>query len=90
MKYLMNGESSEVSKVTEYFENTNRLIRLKEVLHLVGCARSTLYKWISEGKFPKPIKLGKRMSAWRLSQVEEFIQKLMCSNREDSVYALVK
>ncbi|KGE78553.1 helix-turn-helix transcriptional regulator [Halomonas salina] len=47
-----------------------RLIKLKDVTSLTGLARSTIYKYISEERFPKPVSLGERNVAW----VEEEIQ----------------
>ena len=41
-----------------------RLIRLKEVQNRLGVSRSTIYLWIAEGTFPKPIKMGARLVAW--------------------------
>jgi prophage regulatory protein len=38
-----------------------------------GLARSTIYKYIKEGLFPKPISLGSRSVGWIQSEVEEWI-----------------
>ena len=45
------------------------LLRLPAVLRLTGLGRSTLYRLISEGAFPPPVKLAKRASAWRQEEV---------------------
>ena len=37
-----------------------KLIRLTKVMDYTGLARSTIYKYIAEGAFPKPIPLGDR------------------------------
>ena len=50
-----------------------RLIRLKEVIDCTGLARSTIYKYIAEGAFPKPVSLGDRAVAWVESEVQEWI-----------------
>ncbi|HHG5534361.1 TPA: helix-turn-helix transcriptional regulator [Pseudomonas aeruginosa] len=34
-----------------------RIIRLKEVIDSTGLARSTIYKYIGDGIFPKPVHL---------------------------------
>lgn len=44
--------------------SATRLIRLPEVQHRVGLGRSTIYRWMSEGKFPKPVQLGGYAVAW--------------------------
>lgn len=50
-----------------------RLIRLREVQHRVGLGRSTIYRWISEGKFPKPVQLGGYIVAWAEDDLEDWI-----------------
>jgi len=50
-----------------------KLIRIKEVMNRTGLARSTVYKYISEEAFPKPIKLGTRAVAWVESEIEAWI-----------------
>ncbi len=50
-----------------------RLIRLKEVIDCTGLARSTIYKYIEEGTFPKSVSLGDRAVAWVESEVQEWI-----------------
>ncbi|MEN2506156.1 AlpA family transcriptional regulator [Stutzerimonas stutzeri] len=50
-----------------------RIIRLKEVIGSTGLARSTIYKQISEGVFPKPVSLGDRCVGWVEEEVQEWI-----------------
>ncbi|MCC5853708.1 MAG: AlpA family transcriptional regulator, partial [Alkalimonas sp.] len=47
----------------------------KAVMECTGLARSTVYKFIAEDRFPKPVKLGTRMVAWVESEVQEWIQE---------------
>lgn len=50
-----------------------RLIRLKEVINLTGLGRSSIYKFMEEGRFPESISLGERAVAWEISEIEEWI-----------------
>ena len=50
-----------------------KLIRLTKVMDYTGLARSTIYKYIAEGTFPKPVSLGSRAAAWVESEVQEWI-----------------
>lgn len=50
-----------------------RIIRLKEVIDSTGLARSTIYKYIGEGSFPKPVSLGDRCVGWVDSEVHDWI-----------------
>ncbi len=62
----------------------SRLIRLKEVMHRVGLGRSTIYRWMDEGKFPKPHSLGGYAVAWLEADVDEWIEKQV-THREESL-----
>ena len=50
-----------------------RIIRLKEVIDSTGLPRSTIYKYIGEGTFPKTVSLGDRCVGWVESEVHEWI-----------------
>lgn len=52
-----------------------RLIRLKEVINSTGLGRSSIYNYISGGRFPKPVSLGGRAVAWVEEEIEEWIQE---------------
>ena len=51
-------------------------LRLSQVEILIGFRKSTLYKLISEGKFPSPIKInGGTSSRWRAGDILDYLQK---------------
>jgi len=50
-----------------------RIIRLGEVKDLTGLARSTVYRYIAESTFPKPVPLGGRSVGWIDSEVRDWI-----------------
>ena len=50
-----------------------KLMKLKAVMECTGLARSTVYKFIAEGRFPKPVKLGPRMVAWVEGEIQQWI-----------------
>lgn len=49
-------------------------IRLKELVQRIGVGRSTVYKWIEEGSFPKPVHLGPHAVAWLVTDIVEWEQ----------------
>ncbi|MGX1101067.1 helix-turn-helix transcriptional regulator [Amorphus sp. MBR-141] len=61
---------------TEHVSACDRLLRLKEVVQLTGLSRSTLYRRVADGSFPRPRSLGPNAVAWRLSEVEAWIDEL--------------
>ncbi|MCG7201469.1 AlpA family transcriptional regulator [Marinobacter pelagius] len=50
-----------------------RILRLKEVTKKTGLARSTIYKYVDAGTFPKPIELGGRSVGWVDSEINDWI-----------------
>ncbi|GBL03165.1 AlpA family transcriptional regulator [Glaciecola sp. KUL10] len=50
-----------------------RLIRLKEVIYKCGLGKSTIYKYIANDAFPKPLALGDKAVAWLESEIDEWI-----------------
>ena len=53
----------------------SRFMRLPEVVQLTGVSRSTIYRWIANGEFPKLIPLGGMTVAWLESDVEDWIHR---------------
>ena len=56
---------------------TDRLIRLREIIGpagLIPVSRSSFYQGVRDGIYPAPIRLGKRTSAWRLSDLMAVIR----------------
>ena len=51
-----------------------RLIRLNEVLKRLPIAKSTWWEGVKNGKYPQPVKLGKRITCWRLEEVLELVE----------------
>ncbi len=53
-------------------------VRLPEILAPRGpipIARSTWWAGVKEGRYPKPVKLGRRITAWRAQDINELIDK---------------
>ena len=51
-----------------------RLLRFPEVQSRVPYSRTTLYRLISCGEFPAPVKMGARANAWPSSVIDSWIQ----------------
>jgi len=50
-----------------------RLIRLDEVERLTGLRRAHIYGLARKDKFPRPLKIGARASAWQFSLVSQWV-----------------
>ena len=52
---------------------TDRLLRLAEVRTRCGLSRSSLYRQMGEGAFPRPLRVGVRAVRWPESEVEAWL-----------------
>ncbi len=59
-------------------EARTRLLRLCEVRHRTGKSGSDVY---ADPTFPRPIKIGKRASAWVESEVDAWIHDRIAASR---------
>ena len=53
---------------------SDRIIRMRTVLDRTGLSRSTLYRKMAEGSFPRSVKLGEHSAGWHESAVNEWIR----------------
>ena len=61
-----------------------RILRWPEVKERVGICRSHAHALAGEGKFPKPIKLSERASAWVESEIDEWLRDRIAESRPTS------
>ncbi len=64
-------------------DGDDRIIRLKTVLERTGLSRSTLYRKIQQGTFPKQIRISERCAGWRQSAVSEWLRNPIFYNSDD-------
>jgi prophage regulatory protein len=48
-------------------------VRLATVLTVIPVSKSTWWQGIREGRFPQPVKLGRRITAWRVEDIRALI-----------------
>lgn len=58
-----------------------RILRLRDVIDKTGLARSTIYKHVDRGAFPKPVPLGGRSVGWVESEIHDWISSAI-GNRD--------
>ena len=56
-----------------------RLLRLPEVREKTGLSTSTIYRWMTEGTFPKQIHLGPRTIVWNEREVVQWMEDRMAT-----------
>jgi predicted DNA-binding transcriptional regulator AlpA len=41
---------------------------------MIAVSEKTIWKWVKDGAFPQPVKLGSGVTVWRLSDVQAWMQ----------------
>jgi prophage regulatory protein len=65
--------SREVTIMAQTIQREPAFLRRKQVETRTGLSRSTIYQYIKDGIFPKPVPLGPRAVGWLESEVSEWI-----------------
>jgi predicted DNA-binding transcriptional regulator AlpA len=59
--------------------HTPRLVNVRQIATTAGkpgilpVSVPTIWRWVAEGNFPKPIKLGPKTTVWNLDEIEVFL-----------------
>lgn len=51
----------------------DRILRIRTVLHRTGLSRSTLYRKIQEGTFPRQVQISVHGAGWRESAINGWV-----------------
>jgi predicted DNA-binding transcriptional regulator AlpA len=54
----------------------NSLLRIAQVLELIPISRSAWWQGVKSGKYPKPVKIGPRTSAWRYGDIAALLKSI--------------
>ena len=57
-------------------------LRLPQVLNLIPVSRSAWWAGCKNGRYPKPVKIGPRTTAWRAEDIKALLRKLSASAEE--------
>ena len=66
---------TETNHTAYHLPNTG-FVRLVDVLKVIPVSKTTWWKGIQTGRFPKPIKLTERTTAWRVCDIHKLIEEL--------------
>ena len=53
-----------------------RLLRRREVEKITGIGRSSIYRLMKKGKFPRGVRIGSKVVRWRLSEIMAWLKSL--------------
>jgi prophage regulatory protein len=61
---------------------TKKFLRAKEVAQMLGIGISTVWYYVKIGNLPEPIRLGKRVTVWKLSDLNEWMEERIGQGEE--------
>ena len=64
-------------------DTTDRILRLKAVLQRTGLCRSTMYRKMESGTFPRNVQISTRCVGWRESAIEAWLRNPMFYSVDD-------
>ena len=63
----------------------SKILKVKEVAEELNVSVQQIYKLVSKGRFPKPIKLGERGSGWLTSEIDAWLQSRIDARDEEAI-----
>ena len=64
--------------------NEHALLRISQVLELIPISRSAWWQGCRTGRYPKPVKLGPRTTAWRSDDIAALVDKISANAEEQA------
>jgi prophage regulatory protein len=61
-----------------------RLMKVNEVAVALCVHPMTIWKWVADGKFPKPVKLGPQIVVWQATEIAEWLKAKAAETGEAS------
>ena len=58
-------------------DTPDRILRINAVLDRTGLSRSTMYRKMQKGTFPKNVQISTRCAGWRESAIEAWLRNPM-------------
>ena len=47
----------------------------RQVAASLNVAKSTIWRWVAEGRFPQPVRLAGKCTRWKRADIEQFVNE---------------
>jgi prophage regulatory protein len=64
-------------------ETSDRILRIKTVLERTGLSRSTMYRKMQNGTFPRNVQISTRCAGWCESAIAEWLKNPMFYSEQE-------
>ena len=55
---------------------TEGYVRIQQILEVIPIGKSSWWAGVKSGKYPQPVKLGPKTTAWKVSSIRKLIEDL--------------
>jgi prophage regulatory protein len=59
------------------------ILRRIELEKRLGLSRSSIYKMMDDGEFPRPVRIGRRAVGWRAEDIETWFETMQGMSKDD-------
>ena len=68
--------NNQVREIQHHHNSLNEIgfLRLDQILKLIPIGKTTWWNGIKSGRFPKPVKIGSRVTAWKAEDIRDLIK----------------
>lgn len=56
-----------------------KCIREKDLLKIIPFSKSTLWRKVADGTFPKPIKISQKVTVWKWFEIDQWFRQIELS-----------
>ena len=58
-----------------------RFLRLNQVVEKTGISRSTVYLYLNQGRFPRPVHISERLVVWVEDEIENWMKERIATRK---------
>jgi len=66
-------------------QNSSGVLRAKDAAAFLALGESTFWRWAKEGRLPRGTRLSARATVWKVSDLEDFIEKQAAQQEKGGV-----
>jgi prophage regulatory protein len=64
-----------ITTIIKEITMNKKFLRINDLAKELGVSKTTIWRWRSAGKFPKPISLSERIIVWPRATIDEWINE---------------
>jgi len=86
---LFAGRQGNTDRILPMTDTPDRILRLKTVLERTGLSRSTMYRKMQNGTFPRNVQISARCAGWRESAINAWMRNPIFYQVDDQERPLI-